>query len=242
MRTAAAYAPSASPAPSIRPDDHLAGDRDRVEDEREEDEELVRDLVRAELRVAHPREHRRGDQERGVERRRAHEDLPADPEERPHRLQARAPRRRVRPQQLDDEGGAHRGLRDRRAGRRARDAPVEDVDEERSRGRDWQVRDDDDLERPAEVRDAAQVALAGEGDERRRQPDRRDPEVGEREVAGLAVAAEACEERLGDDLAGDEQHEPDAERGPERLRGEPGGLVRLGRPPTRAPRPPSCRT
>ena len=71
--------------------DHLAGDSDRVEDEGEEDEELVRDLVRAELRVSHPREYRRGDQKRGIERRRAHEDLPADPEERLHRPQARSP-------------------------------------------------------------------------------------------------------------------------------------------------------
>ena len=74
-------------------DDHLPRDRDRVENEREEDEELERDLVRAELRVAHAREHRRRDEERRVERRRAHEDLPPDPQHRPHLAQARPPRR-----------------------------------------------------------------------------------------------------------------------------------------------------
>ena len=58
--------------------DHLAGDRDRIEDQGEEQEELVRDLVRADLRVAHAREDGGGDEERGVERRCADEDLRRD--------------------------------------------------------------------------------------------------------------------------------------------------------------------
>src|SRR3954451_3277679 len=107
---------------------------------------------------------------------------------------------------------------------------MEDVDEDELEDEIEQVRGDDDLERPAQIRDAAQIALAREGDERRRQAHRRDPEVGEREVAGPAVAAEAREERLGDDLAADEQNEPDAEGGPERLRGDPGGFVLSARP------------
>ena len=206
-------------------DDHLAGDRERVEDQREQDEELVRDLMRAELRVAHAREHRGGNEKRSVERRGPHEDLPADAEERLHRPQARPPRGRVRPQQLDDEGGAHRGLRDRRACRRARDPPVEDVDEDDLEDEVEQVREDDDLERPSQVRDAAQVALTGKRDERRRQPDRGDSEVREREVPRPAVAAEALEQRHGDELAGEEHQDADAERGPERLRCYPGGFV-----------------
>ena len=105
------------------PDDHLAGDRDRVEEQREEDEQLVRDLVRAELGIAHAREHRRRDEERRVERRRPHEDLPADAHHRPHLRQARPPRRRVRAQQLDDERDPHRRLRDRRARRPSRRSP-----------------------------------------------------------------------------------------------------------------------
>ncbi len=131
----------------------------------------------------------------------------------------------MRPQQLDDEGDAHRGLRDRRPRSRARDAPVEDVDEDDLEDEIQQVREDDDLERPAEVRDAAEVALARESDERGGQSDRRDPEVRERVVARLAVAAEAREQRLGDDLAGHEQDEPDAERGPQRLRRDAGRFV-----------------
>src|SRR6185437_16977178 len=49
--------------------DHLPRDRDCVEDEREEEEELERDLVCAELRVPDPRADGRGDEERRVERR-----------------------------------------------------------------------------------------------------------------------------------------------------------------------------
>ena len=102
---------------------------------------------------------------------------------------------------------------------------MEDVDEDDLENEIEQVRDDDDLQRPPQVRDAAQVALTRERDERRRQPDRTDSEVDEREVARLAVAAEAIEERHGDDLACYEQHEPDPERSPERLRRDLGGLV-----------------
>ena len=48
-------ASSASPAPSARPTMHLPGDRDRVEHEREEDEELEGDLVGGERRRADAR-------------------------------------------------------------------------------------------------------------------------------------------------------------------------------------------
>ena len=206
-------------------DDHLAGDRDCVQDERDEEEQLVADLMCADLRVSHAREERGGEEEGGVERDGADEDLPPDPEQRLHRVPAGPSGRRVRPQQLDDEGCGHPGLRDRRSGRRAGDSPVEDVDEEHLEHEVGDVRDDDDLERPAQVRDAAEVALAGEGDQRGRQAERCDPEVEERQVAGVAVAAEAREERLGHDLADDEQSGPDPERRPERLRREPCGLV-----------------
>ncbi len=74
-------------------------------------------------------------------------------------------------------------LRDRCSRRRAGDPPVEDVDEEDLEDEVRDVRDDDDLERPAQVRDAAEVALSCERDERRGQADRGDPEVRERVVA-----------------------------------------------------------
>ena len=77
IRTLASYAPSRSPRAEHPPHDHLAGDRHRVEHEREEEPELRRDLVRGERRVAEARRHRAGDDERRVERRRADEDVPA---------------------------------------------------------------------------------------------------------------------------------------------------------------------
>ena len=57
------------------PHDHLPGDRDRVEHEREERPELERDLVRAERRVAEPSRHGAGRDERAVEGGRAQEDV-----------------------------------------------------------------------------------------------------------------------------------------------------------------------
>jgi len=85
---------------------------------------------------------------------------------RTHLFPARPARRRVWAEELDDERDPHSGLRDRGSGRAAGDPPVEAVDEEQLEDEVRDVRDDDDLERPAEVRDAAQVALAGQRDER----------------------------------------------------------------------------
>ena len=229
IRTAASYAASGIARAECPSDDHLSRDRDRVEDQREEDEELVRDLVRAELRVADARQHRRGDEERRVQRNRPHEDLPADADHRPHLLEARPLRRRVRTQQLDDERDAHPELRDRGARSRSGDPPVEHVDEHDLEDEIHGVRDHDDHQRPAEIRDAAEVALARERDDRRREPDRGDAEVDERVVPRLAVAAERAQERLRGRLADDEQHRADRERRPQRLRREPGCALVLAR-------------
>ena len=81
----------------------------------------------------------------------------------------------MRPQQLDREGDAHAGLRDRGSGRGALDPPVEDVDEEQLEDDVHEVRDDDDLERAAHARDATEIALTRERNQRSGQPDRRDP-------------------------------------------------------------------
>ena len=165
------------------PHDHLAGDRDGIEDQRQKEEELGCDLVRAELRVAHARAHRSRDEERCVQRRGANEDLSTDADHRAHLTQARALALRVRPQQLDREGDAHAGLRDCGSGRGALDPPVEDVHEEHLEDDVHEVRNDDDLERAAHARDAAEIALARQRDQRSGQPDRRDPEVREGVVA-----------------------------------------------------------
>jgi hypothetical protein len=133
----------------------------------------------------------------------------------------------VRSEQLDDESDAHAQLRDRRPGRRAGDSPAEAVHEQKLENEVGEVRHDDDLERAAEVRDAAQVPLAGERDERGGQPDRPDSKIGERVLAGLTVASKRLEQRRSDDLADDEHAGADRERSPEGLSGEPRGLLLL---------------
>jgi hypothetical protein len=123
------------------------------------------------------------------------EDLAADAHQRPHLGETRSLRACVRPKQLGDECRAHAGLRDRRAGRRACDAPAEAVDEDQLQHEIDHVRGDDDLERPAQVRDAAQVALSCECDQRRGKAECGDPEVEDGQAARAAVPAERVQER-----------------------------------------------
>jgi hypothetical protein len=61
----------------------------------------------------------------------------------------------VRPEQLDDERHAHARLGNCRAGGRPRHAPAEAVDEHDLQDQVDDVRHDDDLERTAQVGDAA---------------------------------------------------------------------------------------
>ena len=61
----------------------------------------------------------------------------------------------------------HADLRDRRPGRRAGDPPVEDVDEEDLQHEVGDVRRDHDLQRPAQVGDAAEIPLPGLPDARK---------------------------------------------------------------------------
>jgi hypothetical protein len=199
-------------------DDHLSGDRDCIEEQREEDEQLERDLVRPDLGVAHPREDRRGDEKRRVQRGRPDEDLAADAHHRSHLLQARPARGRTRPKELTRERESHARLRDRRPRRRSGDPPVEAVHERQLEDDVEHVCDDDDLERAAQVGHSAQVALPAECDERRGQPHRGDAEVHERVVTGLSVPAECAQQRGAGRFADDEQREPDRKRRPERLR------------------------
>jgi hypothetical protein len=146
--------------------------------------------VRPELGVAHPREHRRSDEKRRVERGRADEDVPSDADERPHLSEPRATGVGRRTEQLEGERDAHPGLGDGRPRRGPGDPPVEPVDEQDLEDDVRRVPGDHDPEWAPEVGDAAEVPLSCQRDERRRQPDRGDPQVGECEVAGFAVAAE----------------------------------------------------
>ena len=94
---------------------------------------------------------------------------------------------------------------------------MEAVDEEQLEHDVRDVRDDDDLERAAQVGDAAQIALARKRDQRGRQSHRRGSEVDERLVARLSVRPETAENRPGERLEQHEQDHADAERHPERL-------------------------
>ena len=164
-------------------DDHLARDRNRIQDEREKEEKLRRDLMRRELWIAHPGANRRCHEKRRIQGGRPHEDLPADAHHRPHCLEARPLRAGVWTQQLDGERHAHADLRDCRPRRRPGDAPMEAVHEQHLEHDVHDVRDHDDLERPPHVRDTAEIPLSRERDQSRRQADRSDPEVGDCIVA-----------------------------------------------------------
>ena len=128
-----------------------------------------------------------------------------------------------------DERDSHPGLRDRGARRGARHAPAEAVDEQHLQDQVDDVRHDDDLERTAQVRDAAQVTLAGERDQRGRQPQRCDPEVEEREIARPSVRRRARAGAALRRLADDQQHGADRDRDPQRLRRQARGTLGLAR-------------
>ena len=171
------------------------------------------------------------------ERERAHERGRADEDPLPEREDAareRRPRPRVAGVQAaeddDDERDAHAELRDRGPGGRARDPPVEAVDEEHLEDDVRDVSRDDDDERRPEIRDPAQVPLAAQRDERSGKADRRDAEVGHGLLRRLALAADERDE-LGCERGDERGHgHPEGEREPDRLRAE--ASRRLGLPRT----------
>ena len=112
-------------------------------------------------------------------------------------------------------------MRDRSPPRRPGDPPVEAVDEQHLEDDVHDVpRDQDDEGRP-QVRDAAQVALRAEREERGREADRRDAEVLDGEVGRRPVGAHDLDELRSQ--GGDEPRDRDAERErePDGLRAEP---------------------
>ena len=204
----------------MRPDDHLARDRDGVEQEREEVPELNRDLVRPERCVAEPSGGRARDQERRVERHRPHEQVPPDDQQPAQEVRPEAEPSASDAQHPDEEREPHPCLRDRRAGSGALDPPAEAVDEQRHEHDVHAVRDDLDQERRAEVGDPAEVALPSEQEERERQPEHRDLQVLDGVLRGLPVDADQPDERLCGEPEGDCDGGPEREREPERLRAE----------------------
>ena len=151
-------------------------------------------------------------------------------------------RRGRRAQQQPRERRAHAELRDDGPGRRAVEAPVQAVDEPQLEHEVDDLRGDDDEQRRAQVVDPAQVALAGQRDERRDEAERADAQVAGGELGGLALAAEQRDERVGQHEAGERERDPDRGGQPQRLRGQlagAGGVARavqardLGRRPVR---------
>ena len=142
----------------------------------------------------------------------------------------------------DRERGAHPELRDDGAQRRAVQAPAEAVDEQQLEHDVDDVGDDDDAQRRAQVADAAQVALAGERDQRARQAERADAQVAGGEVGDLAVAADQRHQRRGEAATHARvSTSADAERQPQRLRGDLARARVLARRRAAARPAPSCR-
>ena len=151
--------------------------------------------------------------------RRAHRDLAADLHQRadavePRRLPAR--RARLHPH----ERAAHPGLGDHRAPRRAREPPVEAVDEQQLEHDVDRVRGDEDQQRRAQVRHPAQVALAGRGEHEERRAERRDPQVQHGAVEDLPLGAHQLRDRPREQEREQREHDADREPEPQRLRAE----------------------
>ena len=167
------------------PADHrLRGDGERVEREREEQQDLHRHLVRGDVVVAEAG----GDGgcgEQGHEQRTGPDDeAAADGGVRSDAGRARPQRPARAPGPATDhheEGDGGAVLRDDGAPRRSRDAEIQRVDEDQLEQQVHRVRGDRDHEGGAGVLHAAQVAGPGEGEEQRRRAEDADPEVRDRE-------------------------------------------------------------
>ena len=175
-------------------------------------------------------EHGARHEEGGVEGRGADEDVAAHAGQRPHQGGAWAAVVGGRTQQLAREGRAHARLRDHGSPGRAGEPPVEAVDEQDLEHDVRQVRHHDDLQRPPQVRDAAQVALARQSDQRERQAARADAQIEDRQAAGPVAAAEGMYRGLRERQREQEQHDADARGQPEGLGRQPPGHHLLARP------------
>ena len=163
-----------------------------------------------------------GEDERGDQRDRADEDELAEREQAPREVDAQA---RVGetdpPQDRDDHRRPHRRLRDHRAPRRSLDAEIEAVDEHHLEDHVDDVARDHDHERRAQVGDAAKEALAADREERGRNAERHDPQVGDGVVRRRPLGPEEVDDRLCEQRDGDREGAAEGEREPEALRPEP---------------------
>ncbi len=151
-------------------DDHLRRDRQGVERERPEPQQVVRDLVRADGRVRDARGERREEQVAAGQRDGAHEQQAT---ERRHPSQRRGI---GSPRCAAAAGGArhehhrrrrHHELRDHGAEGGAVEIEVQAVDEHDLRDEVHRLREEDESQREPERLAAAEPALAGDRDELR---------------------------------------------------------------------------
>ena len=199
-------------------DDDLSGDRDRVEHEREEDPDLERDLVRAELRVTHPAHRRPGQQERADQGGRADEHVLPERQEATGKAEHEATLGGPDPPREErGEADAHRGLRDRGSPGRAHDPETEPVDEDELEDDVEEVPRHEDHERRRQICGATKEPLRSQREEHGRDPDGDDPQVRLPEPGRLAFDSDEGDDRTGE--RGEDEREADADR-----EGEPGRL------------------
>ena len=122
------------------------------------------------------------------------------------------------------ERGAHPRLRHDRRPRRPGQAPVEPVDEHDVQYDVDDVRHHHDHERRAQIRHTAQVALAGQRDQREGQPQRADPQVLHGQLAGAPLGAHQVHQRHGEGPEECREDQTDASGEPQRLGRDPAGI------------------
>ena len=103
--------------------------------------------------------------------------------------------------------------------RRTGKPPAKAIDEQQVQQHVDHVRHHHDHQRRAQVGHAAQVALAGQGYQRKGQAERADAQVEHGQVAGTPFAAHEADERNGQAHEHDRQSQADGRREPQRLSG-----------------------
>ena len=171
--------------------------------------------------IAETRRDRPGENEGAHERGRADEDPLPQREHAPRESKAHARLSRLQlAEDDDDERCAHPQLRDRRPPRRPLDPPAEPVDEEHLEHDVRDVSRDQDDERRSKISDPAQVTLAAQCEERRREADCCDAKVRDRLIGRLALAAHQRDERFCKHREEHGDGDAERERKPDRLRSE----------------------
>jgi hypothetical protein len=127
------------------------------------------------------------------------------------------------------ERGAHARLGDDRRDRRAQEPDVQAVDQHQPEHHVEGVRRDKDHQRRAHVGHPAQVALAGQRDQREWQAGRGDPQVVHGQLLGASLRAHQRDQGAGRGRQHQGEGHADAGGQPQRLRRQRPGTRRLSR-------------